>query len=443
LDGYLNLLSVCAYNDTNELCKGLESKEKMNIWYLNHYATPPLYEAPGRPYSLAINLEKLGHKVTVICAMCHHLRQSSAPLGDQYNCRNYDGVDYYHLPARPYQGNGLGRLLNMLDFARAIKNLSQKIDRKELQRPDVLVPSCVHPLVFPPAYKLAKKYNAKLIYEVRDIWPLSLVELDKVPSMHPIVLWFTCIERRAYRQADAVVSLLPNALEHMAPLGLDKRKFHYIPNGINRAEWETPSDPLPDEHQMVFQQLKKQGKLVVVYAGAHGPPNALDQILDLVKLNQEKNKPYHFVLIGDGIEKEKLIKRAREESISFVTFLPKISKRQVITALEPADVCFIGWEKRKIYKFGISPNKIGDYFMSAKPLLHAFDLTDNDPVQEAGAGISVEPYNIDKLEDALQRFCAMTQDERNAMGMKGRWYALKNLDWEILGKRYAEICESL
>ncbi len=260
--------------------------------------------------------------------------------------------------------------------------------------------------------------------------------------MHPIVLWFTCIERRAYRQADAVVSLLPNALEHMAPLGLDKRKFHYIPNGINRAEWETPSDPLPDEHQIVFQQLKKQGKLVVVYAGAHGPPNALDQILDLVKLNQEKNKPYHFVLIGDGIEKEKLTKQAREESISFVTFLPKISKPQVITALESADVCFIGLKNVPSFRFGISPNKLGDYLMASKPIIYAINAG-NDPVQEAGAGISVEPYNIDKLEDALQRFCAMTQDERNAMGMKGRWYALKNLDWEILGKRYAEICESL
>lgn len=416
---------------------------KMNIWYINHYASPPSYGLPGRPYSFAINLGKLGHKVIVICATRHHLRQHSASLCDQYNCRNYDGVDYYHLPARPYQGNGLGRLLNMLDFSRAIKRLSQRVDRKELPQPDILIPSCVHPLVFPPAYQLAKKYNAKLIYEVRDMWPLSLVELTDVPPTHPVVLWFKWIERRAYRQADAVVSLLPNALEHMAPLGLDKRKFHYIPNGINRAEWEAPSVPLPEEHQKVFQQLKEQGELIVVYAGAHGPPNALNQILNLAKLNQDKNKPYHFVLIGEGIEKEKLAKRTKDESISFVTFLPKISKQQVITVLDLADVCFIGWEKKKIYKFGISPNKLGDYFMSAKPVLHAFDINDNDLVQEAGAGISVEPYNIYGLEDALQRFCAMSRAERNTMGMNGRRYALENLDWEILGRRYAEICKSL
>jgi len=415
----------------------------MNIWYINHYAVPPSCGPPGRPYSLATNLEKLGHKVTVICATYHHGRQYPAPLSDQYNCRNCDGVDYYHLPARPYKGNGLGRLLNMLDFSRAIRTLSQRIDRKELPRPDVLIPSCVHPLVFPPAYKLARRYNAKLIYEVRDIWPLSLVELADVPSIHPVVLWFKWIERRAYRQADAVVSLLPNALEHMAPLGLDKQKFHYIPNGINREEWNAPSVPLPKKHRAVFQQLKKQGKLIVVYAGAHGPSNALDQILDFAKLNQKKENPYHFVLIGEGIEKEKLVKRAKEEAISFVTFLPKISKQQVITALKLADVCFIGCPKKKIYKFGTSPNKLGDYFMSTKPVLNALDTTGNDPVQEAGAGISVEPYNARELENALQRFCEMTQAERNTMGMNGHRYALENLDWEILGRRYAEICESL
>ena len=275
----------------------------MNIWYINHYATPPTYGLSGRPYAFATNIEKWGHKVTVICAAWHPFRQHPAPLSDQYNCRKYDGVDYYHLPARSYKGNGLGRLLNMLDFSRAIKKLSQKIERKELPRPDILIPSCVHSLVFPPAYKLAKKYNAKLIYEVRDIWPLSLVELANVPSLHPVVLWFKWIERRAYRQSDAVVSLLSNALEHMAPLGLDKQKFHYIPNGINREEWNAPSVPLPDEHQRVFQRLKEQEKLIVIYTGAHGPPNALDQILGLVKLNKDKNRPYHFVLIGEGIEK--------------------------------------------------------------------------------------------------------------------------------------------
>ena len=88
------------------------------------------------------------------------------------------------------------------------------------------------------------------------------------------------------------------------------------------------------------------------------------------------------------------------------------------------------------------PNKLGDYLMASKPIIYAINAG-NDPVRETGVGINAEPYNTEELEDALQRFCAMTQVERNAMGMNGRRYALENLDWEILGRRYADICESL
>jgi len=331
----------------------------------------------------------------------------------------------------------------MIDFSWCVRSLSKKIECKELPKPDVLIPSCVHPLVFPPANWLAKKYHAKLIYEVRDIWPLSLVEISGISSIHPIVLWFQWIEKKAYRQAHAVVSLLPNALEHMEPLGLDKRKFNYIPNGVDRREWEAPSVPLPAEHEKTIRKIKEQGKLVVLYTGAHGPPNALDQILDLAKISVNKDMPYNFVLIGDGVEKEKLMHRVDNEGISFVTFLPKITKQQVISALDLADICFVSSTKNKIYRFGTSSNKLGDYFMSAKPVLNALDTVGNDPVRDSDAGITVEPYNTMQLENALQCFLNMPEKERKVMGENGRRYALENLDWEILGQKYATLCESL
>lgn len=336
--------------------------------------------------------------------------------------------------------------MNMIDFSRGIKKLSDKVDRGQLSRPDILIPSCVHPLVFPPAYNLAKRYHAKLIYEIRDIWPLSLVEVSGVSPIHPVVLWFKWLERKAYRQADAVVSLLPNALDHMAPLGLDKRKFHFIPNGIDRQEWITSPAALPAEHEKAIRKIKEEGKLAVLYAGAHGPPNALDQILDLAQITGNKPRPYHFFFIGDGIAKDKLMRRVKEEGISFVSFLPRINKAQAISVLALADVCFVASQKKDIYKYGTSPNKLGDYFMSAKPVLNALysaGRINNDYVAQAKAGISVEPYDTREIENALQRFCAMSKEERMAMGENGRRYALENLDWEVLGRRYASICESL
>jgi len=117
-------------------------------------------------------------------------------------------------------------------------------------------------------------------------------------------------------------------------------------------------------------------------------------------------------------------------------------KPQIITALKLTDVCFIGLKKEKIFKYGVSPNKLGDYLMSGKPIIYAVDAG-NDPVNKASAGISVEPYNTRQLETALQDFCSMSKDEREAMGKRGRQYALEFLDWRKLARDYAAVCSKI
>lgn len=414
----------------------------MVVWYLNHYASPPGKGLPGRPYFLAKSMSELGHEVINICASAHHLRSEIAPSDELERVIKIQGVNYFQVVTRPYQGNGYGRLMNMLDYARQVKQLNRAVRDGCLPKPDVLVPSCVHLFSFNPAYALAKEFSAKIIFEVRDIWPLSLVELAGVPRWHPLILWMSYLERCAYRQCDAVVSLLPSALDHMVSRGMNEGKFHYIPNGISLEEWEGDGDPLPELHHALFSKLKSQGKLIVLYAGAHGPPNALDQILDLKKINNNEDVPYHFVLIGDGVEKENLIRRSIQENLSFVSFLPKLKKSQVISAIRSSDVCFISLKEAPVFRFGVSPNKLGDYLISGRPVIYSI-IAGNDPVAEANAGISVRPYDVFKLDSALRRFYDMPISEREKLGLNGREFALKNLDWKILGKKYADICNSL
>jgi glycosyltransferase involved in cell wall biosynthesis len=414
----------------------------MRIWYLNHYSVPPGFGFPGRAYHLAKNFEDMGHDMTVICASWHHLRNEPHPENQTGSCSLYDGVKYVHLKTGCYSGNGFARIKNMLAFANAVKRLYKKVKAGILKQPDILIPSCVHPFTFPPAYNLSKQFDAKLIYEVRDIWPLSLIELAGISRWHPLILWLRNIERRAYSRSDAVVSLFPKAYKHMVPLGLKRDKFFYVPNGVSREEWRHPVELLPANHQSVFDELRKQNKNIIIYTGSHGVPNALGQVLDLGKVRKNTRASYHFVFIGEGTEKAALLARAEVEHLDFITFLPQVTKPQVINAIKQADCCFIGWHKKNIYQYGISPNKIGDYFMSARPVLHAV-CAGNDPVQEAGAGISVEPYNAEQLESALQQFCLMPAIERDEMGKRGRQYALDHLDWEKLANDYATVCSKV
>ena len=414
----------------------------MVIWYINHYAKPSPFGTPGRAFYLSKALASFGHEILIICASNHHTRLRPAPFEDIDRIHSYDGINYYHIRTRPYQGNGMVRILNMLDFSWGVAQMTKKIEEGSMACPDVVIPSCAHIFLYLPARWIAKKFNARLIYEVRDIWPLSLIEIVGLSKWHPLVMVMSFIEKNAYKKADAVVSLLPKAFEHMEAKGLDPLKFHYITNGVNANEWKAPHHDLPGEHQKVFNWARKNGKFIIVYAGAHGPPNALEQVLDLKKVLGDIQAPYHFIFIGDGSSKRNLKDRVQRERIDFISFLPRVPKSQIFSAMMQTDACFIGWQKKKIYQYGISPNKLGDYFMAGKPVIHAVQAG-NDPVAESGAGITVEPYNPVQLDQALRQLIAMDSEEYKRMGETGKKYALENLEWSVLGKRYAELCEKL
>ncbi len=413
----------------------------MIIWYFNHYAMLPGIGTPGRPYYLASALRDNGYRPVIFFASHHHLAPDPASCEIWEQIQEYYGVEYYCVPVRDYQGSRVGRFLNMRDYGSGISRLAEQVDCGRLPKPDLIISSSPHMFCYPPARHLARKYGSGLVYEVRDLWPAALVDVMGLRRWHPAILWMSAIERQAYKESDAVVSLLPGARDYMVRRGLMPERFVYIPNGVSADEWAKESEPLPPEYQQAFSRVRESGKLLVVYAGAHGIPNALDQVLDLNRINSG-NRPYHFIFIGEGVNKLELQERVCRENIHFVNFLPRMKKSFVRSALRQADVCFIGWKNKQIYQYGISPNKIGDYFMAGKPVLHAVNAG-NDPVAEAEAGISVDPYNAEQLDQALKKFAAMEQNVREAMGARGRKYALEHLEWGILGKKYVKLCESV
>lgn len=331
----------------------------------------------------------------------------------------------------------------MLEYTWRVSKLERQVQAGILEKPDIIIPSCVHIFSYLGAACLKKKFNTKIIFEVRDIWPMSLIELVGISPHNPMIIWMKLIERKAYREADAVVSLLPEAIDHMQPLGLDPQRFHFIPNGVSRAEWDGASGSIPASHQKVYDWCKENNKVIVLYAGAHGSPNALDQIFGLKKMMvNERDCPYHFVLIGEGAVKEELIRQANEESIHFVSFLPRVAKDVIRSCIKKADICFMSLQDSSIFRFGVSSNKLGDYFMAGKPVLYAVNAG-NDLVQDAGGGISVQPYHAKQLHDALRKFCNMSEAQRHEIGLRGKEYALQNLEWAVLGEKYLNVCKNL
>jgi len=414
----------------------------MRIWYFNHYSTPPAYGFAGRGHHLGLYFKHNGSMFINFCASFHHLRDKRVAVDEIDQIKIFDGVPYYHIQTIGYSGNNVFRLSNMLEYTARAARLDRKIRDGELDPPDVVIASCAHIFSYLAASRLKKKRNLKVIYEVRDLWPLSLVELLGLSRFNPLIMWMKRIERKAYLEADAVVSTLSNAIAYMEPIGVENNRFHFIPNGFSADDWFNQESRMPVEHEREFDRCRNSGKLIVVYAGSHGPPNALDQILKISQVVKTNDVPYHFILVGEGASKQELINQTERCNIHFISFLPKVLQSEVPAILNRADLCFIGWQNKNIYQYGISPNKMCDYFMSGKPILHALDTPD-DPVVKAHAGISVEPYNPHQLNEALNTFCSMSAAERKTMGQRGKQYALKHLRWSVIGRKYYNLCMNL
>ena len=164
----------------------------------------------------------------------------------------------------------------------------------------------------------------------------------------------------------------------------------------------------------------------------------MDTVIDTACLLFDKSSNIHFFLIGDGTEKKKLIKKAQERAIDNITFIDPVSKFQVPSILQQSDLLIFCLRNLRIYKYGISLNKMYDYFASRKPVVMSGDAS-NNIIQEAKAGITVEPENSDALAKGILKIENMTLEERRKLGTNGRAYVEKYYNTRVL----ADILEKI
>lgn len=399
------------------------------IWIINQYASTPETGIGGRHYEIARELARKGHDVYLIAASWHHLLrsgQAEPPSGTV----DVEGFKLVRIPTRRYaHAHDKRRILNWLTFAWALTRLQ----RSGCRRPDVVVCSSPSLFSFLGAEQVARRAGCRLVFEVRDIWPLTLIEIGGMSPRHPAVRAMQWIEDRAYRISDRVVSNLPGAVEHMASRGMDRRKFCWIPNGFSRSEVEA-AERLPPDVEARFPV----GKFVVGYAGTLGAANALEVLIDAAALLKD-HPDIAFVLVGQGRERKDLETKAREQGLDNVHFLPPVPKVQVQSVLKRFDVCFVGSTKSPLYRFGASPNKLFDYLVSGKPIIYGIDSPGYSPVSDAGAGLSVPAEDAPALAAAVLELHRATETERLEMGENGRRTAFEHHEYAMMAGRLESV----
>lgn len=406
--------------------------KKKIIWYCHHYAGSPSRGMSYRPYYLTQAFRQAGHRAFVISASYHHLLQHPILQKEPLCYTDIDGVPFILLKTHDFFKNSVGRLLNMLSYVwRFFWN------RKNIEditgKPDVIIVSSGHPFHYRLLEKLARRYQATLIVEVRDLWPLSLIDLLKWPAWHPMVLWLAWIERRAYRQADYVVSLLEGAFPYMAARGLEKSRFRVIPNGTSVELFRSHR-----ERDVDIQAVQEKNRFLIGYAGAIGEPNALHYLIDAMALLAEQQADLHCVILGDGPLKPALEKEVARLQLTTVTFLPPIPKYDIPTFLGGMDALYLGWNAVDIYQYGVSPNKLFDYMMSGKPIIESggarFGILD-----EVGCGLRCEAASAEAIAATLLRMQSLSAAERTNMGLRGIQAVEKYYDYKVLAQQYSAL----
>lgn len=407
----------------------------MNILLINHYAGTPQHGMEYRPYYLARAWVRSGHRVRIAAADCSHLRTRAPSTGGRAWCdENVDGISYRWYATPHYAGNGARRALNMVSFVSGLYRTTRAL---AAERPDLVIASSTYPADIWPARRIARLSGARLAFELHDLWPLSPVTLGGMSARHPFIRLMQAAENAACRHADTVVSILPHARAHLEEHGMAPYKLHLVPNGVDVAAWDGASPPLPRTVATLLDGLRAQGRFIVGYAGSHGLANALDTLLDAADLLRAA--PLAFVLAGTGPQKPQLQRHARTAGLHHVHFIDPLPRHCMPALLGAFDLAYLGWRRNPLYRHGISPNKLGDYMMAARAVVHAVDAA-NDPVADAGCGISVAPEDPAALAAAIRCLAAMPALSRQELGARGAAYARRHLDYTVLAQRFLDAC---
>jgi glycosyltransferase involved in cell wall biosynthesis len=307
---------------------------------------------------------------------------------------------------------------------------------KNVDKPDVVIISSLSIFSIIYGYYLKKKFKAFLVFEIRDIWPLTMTEEGGFSKWHPLVLFIGWIEKFGYKKADLIVGSMPKLDLHVKNiLGYEKSCFcaplGFLPEDYVR---ETTIDYINP-----FHSLALKNKIIVGYAGGMAAVNALDPFIETIKL-MENCTNVHFLLVGSGDLKERI--KGQLKDCNNVTFLDRIPQNQVKDFLDICDILYLSTLHSKVWDYGQSMNKVVEYMIAAKPIVASYAGYPS-MINEADCGKFVNSEDPEILMNAILDYANMSKEERILIGQKGKDWIYNERQYSLLAKKYIEVINML
>jgi glycosyltransferase involved in cell wall biosynthesis len=404
----------------------------MRILYVSQYFPPEMGAPAARVHELSREWARRGHNVTVLTGFAHHPTGIKSPRDRWVLTRReaHDGIDVVRSYVYATANKGMAR--RTLSYA-SFMGSAMLVGAVRVARPDIVIATSPQLLCACAGYALARRFRVPFVFEVRDLWPESILAVDAMRE-NVLVRALKKVAYFLYRHSDRIVTVGNGYKEEIyRRYGIPVTKMSVVPNGIDTGLFI----PSPQDNE-VRKQYGWEGRFVVLYLGTHGMAHGLAAVLQAARLLRDASE-IRFVFVGEGAEKDDLKRRAAE--LTNVQFIDQQPKERVPLFYAACDLGLVTLRDTPLFQ-SVLPSKIFEYLGMERAILLTVGGEARRLVEDAGAGIYVPPDNPQALAEGIQQ-AYQTRQMLPAMGRRGRQYVLSHYDRQVLAGRYLDTLEQV
>lgn len=405
----------------------------MNIWIVNHYAIPPSMGGLVRHYYFSKYLQKKRHNVKIFTSSkIHNTDINMIKDKSLYKEEMEDGVEYTFVRSRDYKGNGLDRIINMIDTPFKIQKAMRCFYKKE--KPDVIYTSSPDLFVAFFALLFGKMHRIPVVVEIRDLWPESIVEYNGMSRKNPIIQILYQLEKWIYKKADQLIFTMEGGKEYIKDKGWDKKinldKVNHVNNGVDLEEFAEDVK----RYQIQDNDLEDEKFFKVIYVGSVRRANNIETLVNVGKeLKQRGNDKIRIIIYGDGTDRESLEKRCKTEGLDNVIFKGKVEKKYIPYILSKSNLNILNYKQANTWKYGGSQNKQFEYLASGRPICSNVKMG-YSIIRTNDCGVEDNIISTKDYADVVLKYAEMSE-EKYKQECENAKKAAQNYDYETLSNR--------
>lgn len=403
----------------------------MHILFLSHYFPPEVNAPASRTYEHCKQWVKDGCEVTVVTCEPNHPR---GKIYEGYKNRLYfvehiDGIKVVRIWTYVTANEGVfKRTLNYISYLGAAI-----ITVPFLRSADAVISTSPQFFNGLAGYFVSRIKRAPWILEIRDLWPESILAVGAIRSK-TVIRALEYLEMFAYRKADHIVPVTDAFARYMENKGISKEKIEVIKNGVDLDFYQT----LPKDIALQ-RELGIEGKFTASYFGTHGMAHHLETILEAAESLRDR-EDIVFLLVGDGAERERILRMRDEKCLNNVIMLGQQSKSEMPRLWAISDVSLVLLKRMDLFK-SVIPSKIFESMAMKIPIILGVEGESRALVEAASGGLAIEPENGRQLAESVVR---LTENPAfcEELGDNGRSFVADHYDRKMLAQRYEKLIAS-